>query len=313
MNQFYKDVIEGLSASPKHLKSKYFYDKKGDELFQQIMDCREYYLTDCEMEIFSRQTNGIAQTFLKHYQEFDVIELGAGDAVKSTHLLQQLSYLGKNFTYYPIDISQNVIRLLETEMPLRVPNIKIHGLNGEYFDMLQKANGLSKKNKVVLFLGSNIGNFTVAEAERFLSTVKSCLLPGDLMLIGFDLKKNPKVILDAYNDAAGITKAFNLNLLTRINRELGADFDVTGFDHYPVYDPITGSCKSYLISLKAQKVCIADTEVIVFEENEPIHMELSQKYSIEQTDALAHATGFKPIAHFLDSKNWFLDSVWECI
>jgi len=199
---------------------------------------------------------------------------------------------------------------LEQEIPARVPGIKMHGLNGEYLDMVEDANILSPRRKVYLFLGSNIGNFTKSFAIEFLKKLQKQMKSGDLLLIGLDLKKNPKQILAAYNDAAGVTKAFNLNLLRRINRELDVDLDLAQFEHYPTYDPISGSCRSYIISLQKQSVLI-DDEYITFEKNEPIYMELSQKYSVSEVDVLAEQTGFKPIAYFFDSNKWFLDVVWE--
>jgi uncharacterized SAM-dependent methyltransferase len=139
------------------------------------------------------------------------------------------------------------------------------------------------------------------------------LAVGDLVLIGFDLKKDPRTILAAYNDKGGITRRFNLNLLRRINEELGADFDLAKFEHYPVYDPATGTCKSYLVSLAEQRVCIGDTECFDFTEGEPIHTEISQKYAVEETDSIAEACGFTPVKHLFDSRHWFLDAIWECI
>ncbi|GAC1451768.1 MAG: L-histidine N(alpha)-methyltransferase [Chitinophagaceae bacterium] len=312
MSKFGDDVLRGLTATPKFLQSKYFYDAEGDQLFQQIMQSPEYYLTACELEIFSQQTETLAQTFLERYDDFDVVELGAGDASKSIYLLQYLSQNSLRFTYYPVDISKNVIRFLEKEIPKSIPGLELHGLNGEYVEMIAAANKISKKRKVVLFLGSNIGNFTPAEASHFLASLQECLLPGDLLLTGFDLKKNPKQILAAYNDAAGITKQFNLNLLKRINKELGGDFDISRFDHYPIYDPLTGACKSYLVSLQQQCVILyGGTATIQFSKDEVIQTELSQKYSVEEINALAERTGFTPVAHFFDSRKWFVDAVWE--
>lgn len=310
---FYRDVLNGLQSTPKHLQSKYFYDEEGDRLFQQIMECPEYYLTNCELEIFSRQTKDLAHTFLDRYKEFDIVELGAGDATKSIYLLRHLATLGFDFTYYPVDISMNVIKLLERKMPKEIKGLHMQGLHGEYVEMIRAANASSAKRKLILFLGSNIGNFTPEEAISFLKSIHASMFPGDLMLIGFDLKKDPKQILAAYNDAAGITKAFNLNLLKRINRELGADFDCKQFEHFPVYDPLSGACKSYLVSLKQQSVTIADTELISFDKYEPMNTELSQKYSVVEIDHIAARTGFKPVEYFYDSKGWFLDVVWEKI
>lgn len=309
---FYNDVVQGLTATLKHLDPKYFYDATGDRLFQEIMHCREYYPTDCEMEILRGQTARISQAINMHTTNFDVVELGAGDATKSVHLLQHLLQNNISFTYFPVDISANVISQLEKELPEKLPALQLQGLNGEYFEMLQQANELSAKNKVVLCMGGNIGNFTPAAARKFCRQLRSCLQPGDLLLTGFDLKKHPQIILNAYNDAQGITRDFNLNLLQRINRELGADFDISKFEHYPTYDPGTGACKSYLVSLEDQQVHIGADVCIDFAAHEPLYMEISQKYSIEETEHLAAQCGFQPVACFFDSKKWFVDCLWQC-
>ena len=310
---FYKDVMEGLRATPKYLDSKYFYDECGDKLFQQIMQCDEYYLTDCELEIMQTKGGAIVATFLQHEKEFDLVELGPGDCTKSFFLLEQLVKKNTRFTFYPIDISSNVISTLEYELPKKLPGLKITGLNGEYLSMLNEANILSARKKVVLFMGSNIGNMTIDESIEFCKQVKKCLSPGDLLMAGFDLKKDPRIILAAYNDATGITRSFNLNLLKRINRELNADFVIDQFMHFPVYNPESGECKSYLVSTCKQRVFIGDTAHIDFEENETIYMEISTKYTASQTDEIAKLSGFIPVKHFYDSKKWFLDAVWKCL
>ena len=310
-DQFYMDVVRGLTSTPKYLQSKYFYDAVGDQLFQQIMHSPEYYLFRSELEIFSEQTEELANTLLANHQDVDIVELGAGDATKSTHLLKYLKENGNHFTYYPVDISKNVIQLLEREMPKRIPGLNVHGLNGDYFEMLHQSYEVSSRRKIVLFMGSNIGNFTPKEAQHFLKSLHKSLLPGDLLLIGFDLKKHPAQILAAYNDKGEITKQFNLNILTRINQQLDADFNVHAFDHFPVYDPVTGACKSYLVSTKQQLVHIGNTTTVELDKNEPIYMELSQKYTVAETDELAESTGFAPKQYFFDSEKWFLDVVWE--
>ena len=308
-NQFFDDVMEGLTSSPKHLSSKYFYDANGDKLFQDLMGCEEYYPTKCELEIFSQRTTEICEAIIADGDTFDLIELGAGDATKSAYLLGNLLDQQANFTYLPIDISENVISYLNITLPVTLPDLQITGLNGEYFNMLEKAASLSNKRKVVLFLGSNIGNMQVNEAERFCRKLREHLSPGDMMLIGFDLKKNPKTILAAYNDKEGITRRFNLNLLERINRELDADFDVSQFEHYPTYDPETGACKSYLVSVADQQVKIG-AQTIHFAKDEYIFMEISQKFTVEETDAMAVNSGFKPVNRFFDDKRWFTDVIW---
>ncbi len=311
MDQFFDDIWRGLKASPKYLQSKYFYDEAGDAIFMEIMECPEYYLTNCEREIFSNQSNELANTILNHFHEFDVAELGAGDATKTVYLLEALAKHKADFTYYPIDISANIITRLNKQLPGIITGIRVHGLNGEYFAMLEELKRMSAKNKLVLFLGSSIGNIPLAETAGFFSALKAHLMPGDLLLTGFDLKKDPKIILDAYNDKAGVTRRFNLNLLKRINNTLDADFDLSQFEHCPAYSDETGECKSYLQSLKNQIVRIGTAGRIDFKEGEQIYMEISQKYSVQQTDEIAEAAGFTVVRHFYDSKKWFLDALWQ--
>ncbi len=309
-NSFYNDVITGLQGTPKRLNSKYFYDANGDKLFQDLMNCDEYYPTNCELEIFSERTDEITNALIADGDAFDLIELGAGDAMKSTYLLKDLLAKKADFTYLPIDISHNVISYLNITLPVTLPGLNITGLNGEYFEMLKKAASISSRRKVVLFLGSNIGNMAVPEAIEFCRELRKHLSEGDMVLIGMDLKKDPKVVLAAYNDKEGITKRFNLNLLARINRELNANFDLAKFDHYPTYDPETGACKSYLISLADQTVTISGKETISFQKDEYIYMEISQKFTLMQTDQIAINTGFVPLTQFFDAKKWFVDAIW---
>ncbi len=311
MNHFLQDVLKGLHSSPKYLDSKYFYDKKGDALFQKIMSSDEYYLTNSEMEILSKQTAGITDFISNETDQLDVIEFGAGDATKSAFLLKDLVKRNLINTYFPIDISANIISMLQKTMPVNIPKLNVHGLNGEYFEMLAKANKISERKKLVLFLGANIGNFKFSEMPAFCKNLRSRLAKDDLVFIGFDLKKNPKKILAAYNDKAGFTKQFNLNLLRRINRELDGNFMLADFDHYAMYDPDNGACKSYLVSLKKQAVCIDNNE-IYFEKDETIFMEISHKYTMEQIDEIAMQCGFTPVARFFDKKKYFVDVIWKC-
>jgi dimethylhistidine N-methyltransferase len=309
-SSFYNEVINGLCAENKYLSSKYFYDERGDTLFQQIMASPEYYPTRCEMEIMQHQSGKMTQLFMGSGDVFDVVELGPGDATKSWFLLRELQKAQASFTYYPIDISSNVIGWLEDRLPVTLPGLRMQGLNGEYLEKMSQVNEFSPNRKVVLFMGANIGNMSPQQATLFCRQLHDRMQPGDLLLIGVDLKKNPRTILDAYNDRQGITRAFNLNLLQRINRELGADFDLEQFEHYPVYDPGTGACKSYLISRIAQDVRIGD-KVISFSENETVYMEISQKYSLPEMEFMAARSGFTPVHTFLDSKQWFADVLWQ--
>jgi dimethylhistidine N-methyltransferase len=312
-SSFYQDVVRGLTSTPKHLDSKYFYDAEGDRLFQQIMQCREYYLTDCEMEIMQEQAGQIAQALTERFKHFDLVELGPGDATKSIHLLRELLQQKAGFTYYPIDISGNVISQLEKELPGKLPGLQLQGMNGEYFEMLKQVTMQSSQPKVLLFMGANIGNFTPAAARKFCRSLYHSLQPGDLLMVGFDLKKHPQVILSAYNDSAGITRDFNLNLLHRINRELQADFDPSLFEHYPVYDPGSGACKSYLVSLREHEVHIGREVTVHFDQYEPLYMEISQKYNRDDIAQLALQSGFEVLTQFMDRREWFADYLWKRI
>jgi len=309
---FLEDVLAGLRQHPKHLQSKYFYDQKGDRLFQEIMALPEYYLTRCEMDIFENKTAELASGIRSDQTPFDLIELGAGDASKSMHLIRYLKEQGTDFRYMPIDISGNILSVLEQKLQDSIPNLDIQSLEGEYFDMLYKASLLSSRRKVILFLGSNIGNMELEEAYRFCFELRKNLNKGDVVLIGFDLKKEPNTILNAYNDTKGVTASFNLNLLERINKELEADFIITQFEHYETYDPLTGACRSYLISLQEQQVKIGE-HVFHFAANEPVYMEVSQKFSIEDTEKMAAQSGFQPHGRIMDNREWFVDVFWTAI
>lgn len=311
--EFGPEILQGLKTMLKYLPSKYFYDEIGDRIFQEIMHCEEYYPFACEMEIFRRRTPAMVAAITRSCDAFDLIELGPGDCKKSSYLLRYLVNSGARFTYIPIDISSNVINLLQTKLPERIPGLKVMGFNGEYLPMIKAATKASGRRKVVLFLGSNLGNMSPAEARLFCRKLRCHLSPGDLVLIGLDLKKYPGLVLAAYNDKAGITKRFNLNLLERINRELNANFDTAQFDHFPVYDEASGACKSYLVSQIDQEVtfwCNGEKQRIRFARNEEIFMEISQKYRVDQVDHLACQAFFKPVQQFFDELEWFVDALW---
>jgi len=309
---FADDVHKGLSAAPKFLSSKYFYNEKGDELFQAIMNLDEYYLTRSEYQIFENKKSELAKIFSAGRQPFNIIELGAGDGYKTKVLLKYFLDQQINFRYIPIDISGNVLNTLQNDLNKNFKGLKVHPYQGDYFDALKDLNYQEDTRKVVFFLGSNIGNFKEIEAIEFLKELGKNLTEDDRLFIGFDLKKDPDIILKAYNDKSGVTKAFNLNLLHRINEELGADFNVEAFMHYPIYDPATGQAKSYLISKKEQQVSIdALNRSFSFKQWEPIFMEVSQKYNISDMERMAFLSGFKIDQNFFDSKRYFVDSLWR--
>ena len=310
LEQFKKDVLFGLSQTPKQIPSKYFYDKKGDELFVKIMNMPEYYLTRAEMEIFQEQAKNIISSFkIRRAEEIEVVELGAGDGTKTIHLLLELIRERVIFKYIPIDISSNALMGLENRMKEEIPGLDINSLHGDYFKMLS---GLkrSQNRKIILFLGSNIGNMSDGQAQGFIASLSQNLNPGDKIVLGVDLIKSKEVVLPAYDDPAGITRDFNLNLLVRMNRELNANFDLGSFVHDPEYHESEGIAKSFLKSTRKQEVQIASIgKTFSFEENERIHTEISRKYNDEILSMVIDKAPLEVEHCFKDQRSWFGDYI----
>lgn len=308
---FKKEVYAGLTSELKYLSSKYIYDKKGDKLFQDIMAMPSYYLTDCEFEIFSLHKSEIA-TLFEEKSGFDLIELGAGDGKKTKVLLNYLVNKNTDFVYKPIDISQHAIDSLSNKLKEEIPKLDVDAETGEYFEVLDRLKQFDARKKVIMVLGSNIGNLLHPRAIEFLTQLKDTMNKNDLLFMGFDQKKNPQTILDAYNDPEGITAAFNKNLLHRINSELGGDFNVDAFKHWEVYDPESGTAKSFLVSVKEQQVYISAIDLnITFKPWETIHTEISQKYDDGVVKWLAQESGLKINTDFTDSKGYYKNYVFS--
>lgn len=308
---FARDVAEGLMGSPKRLSSKYFYDETGDALFQAIMALPEYYLTRCEYDILSRY----AADFLAGYapdRHFHLVELGAGDGLKTRLLLRHLIEGGYDFTYAPVDISANALRKLSEALAGEWPALKLLPIEADYFTALKSPAFGSEAPRLALFLGSNIGNYLPHEALSFYQALHAALRPGDRVLTGFDLQKNPHLILAAYNDAQGVTRNFNLNLLRRINQAFDGNFELHNFSHYPVYEPETGLAKSYLVSERAAEVHLAALGLTIhFAAGEWIFTEVSRKFTPDNVEALALDAGFRPLLMRHDDQRYFADALWE--
>ena len=312
LTTFADDVLRGLSAEPKWLSSKYFYDDEGSRLFQEIMKLPEYYLTGCESEIFSAQTDDIYRAFANGGGGFDLIELGAGDGTKTAILIDHFLKQNVAISYSPIDISQEALDALSAKFTAEFPSLKMETRTGDYFRILESLKNGSEHRKILLFLGSNIGNFDRDHAVVFFRHLRAVMNSDDLLFIGFDLQKDPHVIVPAYDDAAGVTATFNLNLLKRINRELGGDFDLDKFTHYANYRPVEGSARSFLISREKQRVHISALgRTFEFDQWEAVFMEISQKYSLRMIEYLARESGFEIKQNFFDSRDYYCDSLWR--
>ena len=307
---FALDVLVGLSAAPKRIASRYFYDDTGSDLFRRITELPEYYLTACEAEIFQTHKDELAQ--LLTWGPFNLVEMGPGDGRKTRILLGALLRANLDFHYVPIDISESAVRGLTASLHDAFPALEVRGLVSEYFAGIRWLLQMKGRATLVLFSGSNIGNFNQPEASVFLRSLWNSLDDGDRVLIGFDLKKDIDLMLRAYNDREGVTRDFNLNLLRRINHELGGNFDLGRFRFYSTYSVFSGSMNSYLVSLEQQNVFIeAIGQTFTFMPWEPIQTEYSYKYLESDIARLAAETGFTVERQFYDERRYFTDSLWR--
>ncbi|GAA4034170.1 L-histidine N(alpha)-methyltransferase [Hymenobacter glaciei] len=310
MTELARHVAEGLARNPKTLSSMYFYDDAGSRLFQQIMALPEYYPTRAEFAIFREHGAAIGAALGGTAGEsFTLLELGAGDGAKTKLLLRELLAAKSEFTYAPVDISAGAMSGLVATLAQELPALRVVPVVETYADALDQLH-TQPGRKAVLFLGSNIGNFHPADRLDFLRQLAAPLNEEDRLLIGFDLRKDPRRIRAAYDDAQGITAAFNLNLLTRLNRELGADFDLARWQHFTDYEPLTGAVRSFLVSTEAQNIHFEGLELTVpFAAWEVIHTENSYKFTRPQIEALAAEAGLRVVDFFTDGAGDFADVV----
>jgi dimethylhistidine N-methyltransferase len=302
-------VRRGLGDRPRQLSSSYFYDAEGSRLFQRIMELPEYYLTRVEREILEAHGAQVASVFAD--QKVVVVDLGAGDGSKTAILLSALLRRCAQVRYAAVDVSAAALKQLQRSHQRRFPGIAFSAHLGDYASGLcavQQA--FPDEQKLALFLGSNIGNLLPQRARALLAKWRRQLDARDHLLIGFDLVKDPRLLQAAYDDAQGVTAAFNLNLLKRLNRELAANFDLSGFLHHACFEPHERRMESYLISQRRQVVELAG-ESVVFEPWEAIRTEVSYKYREADAQAFASTTGFSPVASYYDSQRWFLDALWR--
>jgi L-histidine N-alpha-methyltransferase len=307
---FAQDVLSGLSNSPKSLPCRYIYDDEGDQLFREITEQPEYYLTRTEYSILRTHAADIAKHIGKG--EFNMVELGPGDGGKARVLMERFSALDLMYRFVPIDICESSLEYIIEQSGKRLPGVPVDGLVADYNDGLVWLANSSTSRNFVMFLGSNIGNFEPESGKAFLSRLRRALKPGDLVLIGFDLKKDIEILNRAYNDELGITDRFHLNLLRRINNELGGEFELDTFEYSGSYNAASGAIESYLVSNVDQTVNInALDRSFSFKAWEPIQTECSRKYTISEIDEMATEAGFSLVENFIDQRHFFIDSLWR--
>jgi dimethylhistidine N-methyltransferase len=294
---FAAEVLAGLRRRPRYVPPKFFYDAEGSRLFEAITELPEYYPTRTEIGILQERAGEIARRVGTGGL---LVEPGGASPAKARILLDGL----QPCAYVPMDISREHLWLAADQVAAEYPWLEVHAACTDFTRLLEVPPAAPTGTRVAFFPGSSIGNFDPEDAVGFLATVAELVRPNGFLLIGVDLKKDPARLEAAYDDAAGITAAFNLNLLVRMNRELGADFDLDAWRHRALYDADRGRIEMHLVSRRAQTVQVAGVP-FDFAADETIHTENSYKYGVEEFQALARRAGFTPEAVWLDSERLF--------
>ncbi len=297
------EVRSGLSSTPKRIPCRFFYDDAGSKLFEKICELPDYYLTRAEREILQHRAEEIASRFS---EPIALVELGSGSSTKTRLLIDALLQCHSALFYTPVDISASILEESALELLGDYEGLEIRAIAGEYQEGLRRLQLETERPKLLIWLGSSIGNLDRAAAGRFMSVLRRSMQAADRLLVGIDLRKDTEVLERAYDDSDGVTALFNKNLLVRINRELGADFDVEAFDFRATYDELRGTVESHLVSRQDQIVTIKELDLRVsVRVDETIHTESSFKYSLREIDSLAKTADLELTARWLDSQERF--------
>lgn len=302
---FRNQVISGLREKPRRLSSVYFYDDQGSALFDEITRLPEYYLTRAEREILETHAGDLDD--LIGHEACCVVDLGAGSGDKTQVILSRMRERERDVRYAPVDVSAAALWSAEQSMQRRLPGLRVDPVHDDYIRGISRVRAAQQGRRLlVLWLGSSIGNFNDKDAVDMLRGLAEVCGPEDVLLVGFDLLKDPAALVAAYADSQGVTAEFNYNLLRRINRELSADFDVDQFLHHATFSPSESRMESYLISKRAQTVTVSGQR-FELDAWEPIHTEVSCKYSHRRIDQLLRAAGLERLALFTDGEQRFAD------
>jgi len=297
-----EEISYSLSQKKKFIHPKFFYDTTGSNLFDRICSLSEYYLTRTEIEILSSIKPDLSRFLVGEYA---LVELGSGSSIKTRKLIEILTSKQDDVEYYPIDIS-NILKDSSINLHDEYHNLRITGIIDQYETGLEFILQLDHKEKLVVFLGSSLGNFDPKNGIEFLKKIRSSMRNGDLFLLGVDLVKDVTILENAYNDAKGVTANFNINLLSRINRELCANFDEDKFEHVAIFNKRQNRIEMYLKSKVKHQVFVSAINLLLkFKKGELIHTEYSYKYTIPKIKKMAQKTGFKPLKIWTDKKNYF--------
>ncbi len=297
-----RDIVRGLSQQPKTLPCRYFYDDRGSALFEQITDLPEYYPTRTEQSILEQYAPEIARLT----GACELVELGSGSSRKTHVLLEAYSQLSDRLHYSPIDVSAGILKTTALALLDRYPSLKLCGLAGTYEQALADLPPAELENRMLIFLGSTLGNLNDTECNEFLTQVKQALQPGEFFLLGVDLQKSIETIESAYNDTQGVTAEFNLNILRHLNHRFEANFALDRFEHLAFYNPIQHQIEMHLRSLEAQTILLkALNHQVNLNAGETIHTEISRKFHLPTLVNKLEAHAFKPLQIWTDPQDWF--------
>lgn len=296
------DVVSGLTQFPKSLPPKYFYDDRGSELFEQICDLPEYYLTRTETAILRRCAGEIA----RKTGACELVELGSGSSTKTRILLDAYSQLGEPLRYLPVDVSGGILESSARALLADYPSLQVHGLVSTYELALERLPPSLLPARTICFLGSTLGNLYPGECDVFFSQIANALQAGEYFLLGVDLHKSKEILEPAYNDSQGVTAAFNLNMLHHLNWRFEGNFDIAQFEHWAFYSEERRQIEMHLRSLRSQTVCLRALDLTVeFSPGETIHTEISRKFDLDVMRSDLQARGLAPLQVWTDPQQWF--------
>jgi len=309
-SEFAGEIREGFGARFKYIRPKNFYDEYGSKLFEKISVQQEYYLTRTESSIMEKFKSHIRKVHQNH--GISIVELGSGNSSKTKILLKEFLSENNMLYYFPIDVSKTILNESINSLTKEFKNLRIVGVCSDFHAGLKKVNDFistydeAPRKKLVIFLGSSIGNFDRSYVKVFLGRIRRLLNKSDTLLVGFDLEKEKTFLENAYNDKAGVTAQFNLNLLSRINRELGGEFDISTFKHEAIYNKSKKRIEMYLVSICDQSIAIKELgRVYLFKKGERIHTENSHKFSMPEINRIAKSSGFSVIKNYTDDQKLY--------
>ena len=296
------DAIAGLKSTPKSIPARYFYDRRGSQLFEAICELPEYYPTRTEASILKQW----AVEIVDRTQAIEIVELGSGSSTKTRFLLDAYLIKDSPLYYTPVDVSDSILKISAKDLLADYPQLKIQAKVATYSQALKQLSTYSLGKRMIIFLGSSIGNFSPEECDRFIDEVTTALNPGDYFLLGIDLQKSSETLEAAYNDASGVTATFTLNMLQHLNNRFDGNFDLNLFQHRAIYNTEQNQIEMYLISQQAQSVRLDRLDLTLkFDPQEAILTEISRKFDLEQMKQYLSNYNLNPLETYTDARQWF--------